>query len=81
MLIYQNIIQKKEKNLLKVFPFLLILVSEIDKIFKTNTIPILKTGKNGTCILTRKQVALIFFLSFLGLIDDNNRDNMNNFDV
>ena len=79
--------KKEGEEFIKVFPFLLNLVSGMDKIFnnnkivKMNKIPKLKTGDNGGFDLTRKQVALIFFLSFLNLIDVKNDYNMNTFKV
>ena len=73
---------KEGEEFIKVFDYLKnSLVLKIDELFKEKYIPILKTGENSENIFTRKQVALLFLLSFLDVLFVEERKNMNYFSV
>ena len=73
---------KEGEEFIKVFDYLKnSLVLKIDELFKEKYIPILKTGENSENIFTRKQVALLFLLSFLDVLFVEARKNMNYFNI
>ena len=73
---------KEGEEFIKVFDYLKnSLVLKIDELFKEKYIPILKTGENSENIFTRKQVALLFLLSFLDVLFVEGRKNMNYFNI
>ena len=69
------------EKFLKIFPQLINLVKDINTLFKEKGVQTLKTGQNGEVKLTRKQVALIFLLSFFNLIKVQESHEKNNFEV
>ena len=74
--------RKEGEEFIKVFDYLKnSLVLKIDELFKEKYIPILKTGENSENIFTRKQVALLFLLSFLDVLFVEGRKNMNYFNI
>ena len=72
---------KEGKEFIKYFPQLINLVKDIDKLFPDKGVPTLKTGKNALLKMSRKHVALIFLLSFLGVIEPKKSLNKNYFNV
>ena len=73
---------KEGEEFIKVFDYLKnSLVLKIDELFKEKYIPILKTGEKRENIFTRKQVALLFLLSFLDVLFVEERKNMNYFNI
>ena len=64
-----------------VFEHLKTLANNITKLFPDKKVKILKTGENSQINLTRKQVALLFLLSFLDLLYVEDKKNMNLFEV
>ena len=72
---------KKEGNdFIKIFPQFKNLLKDINILFPNNKVPTLKTGENKSLQLTRRQVALIFLLSFLNLIKINRNNKKNSFE-
>ena len=57
------------KEFIKVYSHLQKLALDLEKIFPDEKIPLLKKGTRGKKELTRKEVALIFLLSFFNIID------------
>ena len=80
---FVNFLNKEESSqFLKYYNYLRQLVFQIDNLFPEKVIPILKTGqKNNKLELTRKQVALLFLLSFFKCIKLNQDTNFNIFCV
>ena len=73
--------QKEEKEFINVFPQFKNLVNSIEDFFPTKGVDLLKTKKDGHYSMNRKQVALIFLLSFLNLIQVKESNKKNYFDV
>ena len=69
------------KKFVRVIGYLKKLYNKIQELFPEGKIQILKTGQNGQIILKRKQVALLFLLSFLDLLYVEEKKNMNLFEV
>ena len=67
----------RPEQFVQVFEHLQKLIFEIETLFPEKGIRTLKTGENGFIKLTRKQVALVFLLSFFNLIyiKESNRKN------
>ena len=60
---------KEGEEFIKVYSHLRKLALDLEKIFPDEKIPLLKKGTRGKKELTRKEVALIFLLSFFNIID------------
>ena len=73
--------QKEGEDFIKIFAHLKKLVFDINNLFPKKGIETLKTCDNKFIELNRKQVALIFLLSFFDLIDVKSTDNKNYFIV
>ena len=73
--------QKEGEDFIKIFAHLKKLVFDINNLFPKKGIDTLKTCDNKFIELNRKQVALIFLLSFFDLIDVKSTDNKNYFIV
>ena len=73
--------QKEGEDFIKIFAHLKKLVFDINNLFPKKGIDTLKTCDNKFIELNRKQVALIFLLSFFDLIDIKSTDNKNYFIV
>ena len=73
--------QKEGEDFIKIFAHLKKLVFDINNLFPKKGIETLKTCDNKYIELNRKQVALIFLLSFFDLIDVKSTDNKNYFIV
>ena len=73
--------QKEGEDFIKIFAHLKKLVFDINNLFPKKGIDTLKTCDNKFIELNRKQVALIFLLSFFDLIDVKSADNKNYFIV
>ena len=73
--------QKEGEDFIKIFAHLKKLVFDINNLFPKKGIETLKTCDNKFIELNRKQVALIFLLSFFDLIDIKSTDNKNYFIV
>ena len=73
--------QKEGEDFIKIFAHLKKLVFDINNLFPKKGIDTLKTCDNKFIELNRKQVALIFLLSFFDLIDVRSTDNKNYFIV
>ena len=73
--------QKEGEDFIKIFAHLKKLVFDINNLFPKKGIDTLKTCDNKYIELNRKQVALIFLLSFFDLIDVKSTDNKNYFIV
>ena len=73
--------QKEGEDFIKIFAHLKKLVFDINNLFPKKGIETLKTCDNKYIELNRKQVALIFLLSFFDLIDIKSTDNKNYFIV
>jgi len=73
--------QKEGEDFIKIFAYLKKLVFDINNLFPKKGIDTLKTCDNKFIELNRKQVALIFLLSFFDLIDVKSTDNKNYFIV
>ena len=72
----ENYYSKEGDEFLNIYKYLQKLVKDIEIIFPQKELPILKTkDKNKSLELTRKQVALLFLLSFFNFIEEskNNR--------
>ena len=69
------------QKFISVFEHLKTLANNITELFPEGKIRLLKTGENSQINLTRKQVALLFLLSFLGLLYVEDKKNMNLFEV
>ena len=77
----KNKYPKEEQEFMGVYKYLQNLALNIKEILPMTKIPYLKTlQKNAKIELTRKQVALIFLLSFFNLIEDSTK-NKNGFNV
>ena len=64
---------KEGDEFLNIYKYLQKLVKDIEIIFPEKELPFLKTkDKNKSLELTRKQVALLFLLSFFNFIEDKN---------
>ena len=74
--------QKEEKEFISIFPQLRNLVNYINELFPLQGVDLLKTKEiNKQYTMTRKQVALIFLLSFFDLIKIRESNKKNYFDV
>lgn len=69
------------KKFVEVFEHLKKLIFEIETLFPEKGIRTLKTGENGSVKLTRKQVALVFLLSFFDLIYIKESNKKNYFNI
>ena len=73
--------QKEGEDFIKIFTHLKKLVYDINNLFPKKGVETLKSCDNKFIELNRKQVALIFLLSFFDLIDVKSTDNKNYFIV
>ena len=78
---YFNFLKKEEiDEFLKYYKYLQKLVLQLEKLFPNNELPLLKTSqKIAKIVLTRRQVALIFLLSFFNFLEINQNNSCNMF--
>jgi len=78
---YFNFLKKEEiDKFLKSYKYLQKLALQLEKLFPNNELPLLKTcQKFAKIVLTRRQVALIFLLSFFNFLELNKSNSCNMF--
>ena len=78
---YFNFLKKEEiDEFLKSYKYLQKLALQLEKLFPNNELPLLKTcQKFAKIVLTRRQVALIFLLSFFNFLELNKSNSCNMF--
>jgi poly(ADP-ribose) glycohydrolase len=78
---YFNFLRKEEVDeFLKYYKYLQKLALQLEKLFPNNELPLLKTcQKFAKIVLTRRQVALIFLLSFFNFLEINQNNSCNMF--
>ena len=78
---YFNFLKKEEiDEFLKSYKYLQKLALQLEKLFPNNELPLLKTcQKFAKIVLTRRQAALIFLLSFFNFLELNKSNSCNNF--
>ena len=78
---YFNFLKKEEiEEFLKSYKYLQKLALQLEKLFPNNELPLLKTcQKFAKIVLTRRQVALIFLLSFFNFLELNKSNSCNMF--